>query len=94
MLVESASELMAEAERLAAEDPEGEAAAREAEEKRKAAAAEAAANGVEAEEAEEEAGMTPAQTAQHFAMRNLMNAGAWAGVGSAFIGKQAGLGRP
>ena len=91
MLIASAAELLGEAERLAAEGPaEGEA------EKEKAAPA---ANGAadppsgleqvegEGEEGDEEAGMTPVQTAQHYAMRNLMNAGGWPARGCVCAGR-------
>ncbi|KAI7836105.1 hypothetical protein COHA_010007 [Chlorella ohadii] len=90
MLISSAAELLNEAERLAAEEAAKPAEQKEAEKKKakEEAASKAAANGSADEppsglehvagegqgEEEEEEGMTPAQTAQHFAMRNLMNA--------------------
>ncbi|KAL4430714.1 hypothetical protein ABPG75_005970 [Micractinium tetrahymenae] len=101
MLIQSASELLAEAEKLAAEGEaegagaEGKEGGKKEEAKEKGAAggvaeaangaaeppsgfehAEGEAGGAAAagEEEEEEESMTPAQTAQHFAMRNLMNA--------------------
>lgn len=95
MLIQSASELLAEAEKLAAEAEGQDGEDKEGKEEEGAAASGAAdaANGAAeppsgfehaegeaaaaggGEEEEEEESMTPVQTAQHFAMRNLMNAG-------------------
>lgn len=94
MLIQSASELLAEAEKLAAEAEGQDGEDKEGKEEEGAAASGAAdaANGAAeppsgfehaegeaaaaggGEEEEEEESMTPVQTAQHFAMRNLMNA--------------------
>lgn len=77
MLIQSAAELLGEAERLAAEGGDATEVAPAAANGAAAAAGEGlqGAAGQEGEEEAEEAAMTPLQTAQHFAMRNLMNAG-------------------
>lgn len=86
MLIRSAAEQLAEAERLAAAGEGGEVPAPAAQ--ANGAPSAAAAAGLEAagEGDEEEAAeaMSPLQTAQHFAMRNLMNAGGR--VGGAWVG--------
>ena len=82
MLIKAAAEQLAAAARLAAAGEGGEAPAPAAE--RANGDASAAAAGLEGagEGDEEEAeGMSPLQTAQHFAMRNLMNAGGWVAAG-------------
>lgn len=102
MLIQSASELLAEAEKLAAEAEGGDgkdAEGKEGDKEEGTAAGSSAAgetngaaeppSGFEhaegeaaaAKEEDEEESMTPAQTAQHFAMRNLMNAGGTPGPG-------------